>query len=103
MVSPPVIPFATWIWAALDPILIAVAIYLGWKADQAGKVFVAAIAALGIALLIDAIVTRLGIPWFAPLSRDGPMLLPVRSVGALLWAVLAYYGHRAFDRRNPRS
>lgn len=101
--SPPVIPFATWIWAALDPILIVVAIYLGWKADQAGKVFIAAIAALGIALLVDALVTSLGIPWFAPLSRDGPMLLPVRAVGALAWAIVAYYAHRAAAlRKRPR-
>ena len=100
MVSPPVIPFATWIWAALDPVLIGVALYLGWKADQAGKVFIAAIAALGIALLVDATASRLGIPSFAPLSRDEPMLLPVRAIGALAWAIGAYYAHRATDLRN---
>ena len=100
MVSPPVVTFATWIWAALDPVLIVAAVYLGWRADQAGKVFIAAIAALGIALLVDALVTSVGISWFAPLSRDGPMLLPVRSVGALAWAALAYYAHRAADARS---
>ena len=86
----PVVPFATWIWAAFDPILITVAIYLGWRADQAGKIFIAAIAALGLSLLVDALFGGIGVPWIAPLSREGPMLLPVRSVGALVWATFGY-------------
>ena len=98
--SPPDVPFTTWIWAGLDPVLVAAAVYLGWKADQFGKVFIAAIAALGIALLVDALVTRLGIPWVAPLSRDGPMLLPVRSIGGLVWALAAYLAHRIIEKRS---
>lgn len=97
--SPPSVPFATWIWAALDPVLLLLALYLGWKADQAGKIFIAAMAALGVALVFDAVVTRLGIPWFAPLSQDGPTLLPVRSIAALVWATLAYVAHRVIERR----
>lgn len=86
----PSVPFAVWIWAAFDPVLIAVALALGSRATQAGKIFIAAIAALGIALLVDALLTAAGLPWVAPLSREGPMLLPVRSVAALLWASLGY-------------
>lgn len=86
----PSIPFAVWIWAAFDPVLIGVAAYLGWRADQFGKVFIAAIAALGLSLLFDALITAIGLPWFAPLSRDAPTLLPVRSAAAVLWAVAAY-------------
>ena len=96
----PVIPFSTWIWAAFDPVLIAVALYMGWRADQLGKIFIAAIAAIGVALLFDAVVTGLGLPWIAPLSRDGPMLLPVRSVAAVLWAGAAY-GSRRVIRKAP--
>lgn len=96
----PSVPLSTWIWAAFDPVLIVVAAYLGWRADQFGKVFIAAIAALGIALLFDALVTALGIPWIAPLSRDGPMLLPVRSVASLLWATGSYGACRLFSRRG---
>lgn len=94
----PSVPLSVWIWAAFDPVLIAVALCLGWRADQFGKVFIAAIAALGIALLFDALVTAIGIPWVAPLSRDGPMLLPVRSVAALLWAVGGYGARRVVAR-----
>ena len=96
----PSVPFSTWIWAGLDPVLIAVAIYLGWRADQIGKIFIGAIAALGAALVIDALVTRLGIPWIAPLSRDGPMLIPVRSVAALVWTAASYAIHQAATRRG---
>lgn len=101
----PVVPFSTWIWAAFDPILVLAALYLGWKADQAGKVFIAAIAALGAALLADMLITRLGLPWIAPLSRDGPMLIPVRSLGSLLWAGAGYGLHRLRERatRNRRA
>jgi hypothetical protein len=34
--------------------------------------------------------SALGIPWFAPLTRTGPMLLPVRSIAALAWAAASY-------------
>lgn len=90
MVSAPSVPFAVWIWAAFDPVLVVVALWLGWKADQAGKIFIAAIAALGLSLLADWLLTALGAPMPAPLSRAGPMLLPVRSLGAVGWAALAF-------------
>lgn len=96
----PSVPFAVWIWAAFDPILIAVAVYLGWKADQAGKIFIAAIAALGVTLVVDALITWLGIPWMAPFSREGPTLLPVRSIAALVWAAAAFGAHRLRDRQR---
>ncbi len=96
--TPPSVPFAVWIWAGFDPILIAVAVYLGWKADQAGKIFVAAIAAIGATLIAEAIITSLGIPSLAPLSREGPMLLPVRSVAAFIWAAIGYGARRLRDR-----
>jgi hypothetical protein len=86
----PSVPFTTWILAAFDPILVVVAVYVGWKADQAGKIFIAAIAALGASLVLDWVLTLLGLPMLAPVSRAGPMLLPVRSIAALAWAGAAY-------------
>ena len=92
--SAPDVPFSVWIWAAFDPVLMILAVYLGWRADQAGKIFIAAIAALGASLLFDAAVTRMGLPWIAPLSRDGPMLIPVRSAAGVVWAALAFGAHK---------
>lgn len=93
-VTAPSVALSVWIWAAFDPVLVAAALWLGWKADQAGKVFVAAIAALGLALLVDASLTALGVPLPAPVSRDAPTLIPVRSVAALIWSALGYGARR---------
>ena len=95
----PSVPFGVWILAAFDPVLIAVAVYLGWKASQAGKIVVATIAALGASLLFDWATTALGLPTLAPLSGAGPTLLPVRSVAALVWSACAYAAHMALRRR----
>ena len=97
MVAPSV-PLSTWLLAAFDPVLIAIAVYLGWHADQFGKVFVAVIAAVGASAVIAWLITLSGLPWFAPLSRNAPMLLPVRSVAALLWALAAYAARRVRSR-----
>ncbi len=96
--TPPSVPFSIWIWAAFDPVLIAIALTLGWRADQKGKIFIAAIAALGITLLVDWFLTIMGAPIPAPLSRSGPTLFPVRAVAALAWAAIGY-GARRFSRR----
>ena len=91
------VPVSVWIWAAFDPVLIAVAATLGWRADQKGKIFIAAIAALAVTLLVDWLLTAIGVPTLAPLSRSGPTLFPVRSGAALIWAALGY-GVRRLSR-----
>jgi hypothetical protein len=83
-------PVSVWIWAAIDPVLIAIAVTLGWRADQKGKIFIAAIAAFGATLLVDWVFTMIGLPTMAPISRSGPTLFPVRAVAALVWAALGY-------------
>ena len=94
----PVIPFWSWIAGAFDPVLIVVAVWLGWKADQFGKVFIAAIAALALSVLVSWFVTFVGLPWVAPISREGPMLLQVRVVAAVAWAAGAYLARRVLRR-----
>jgi hypothetical protein len=89
-VTPPSIPLATWLLAAFDPILIVVAVVLGWKADQFGKVFIATIAALGLSALLGWLITLIGLPWLVPVSREAPTLFPVRTIAAVLWASAAY-------------
>jgi hypothetical protein len=74
----------------VDPVLIAVAVILGWKASQFGKVFIAVIAALAASVIAAWIVTSLGLPWPAPVSRENPTLLPVRMVAGFVWAAAAY-------------
>ena len=96
--TPPVIPASVWLLAAFDPVLIAMAVMLGWKADQFGKVFIAAIAALLGSVLVSWAISALGLPWMAPVGGDNPTLLPVRTIAAFLWATGAY-GARKFSHR----
>jgi hypothetical protein len=98
-VAPPSVPLATWVLAGVDPVLIAVAVYLGWTADQVGKIFVAAIAALAVSLVVAWVVTGIGLPSAAPVGRDYPTLIPVRALAAVLWAAAAYTARR-FARRS---
>jgi hypothetical protein len=93
-VAPPSVPLSVWLLAAFDPVLIVVAVWLGWKADQFGKVFVAAIAALAAAVLVSWLVTGIGLPWVAPVSAQTPTLFPVRVIAALFWAGGAYAARR---------
>ncbi len=95
----PSVPLSVWPFAALDPVLILVAVWLGWKADQFGKVAIAVIAAVGLSVLVSALVARLGIPWIVPVGGERPTLLPVRTIAAALWASAAY-GLKRVVRRS---
>lgn len=93
--TPPSVPFWNWIAGAFEPMLIVVAVWLGWRADQFGKVFIAAIAALGVSVLLSWVIHSVGLPWIAPVGRDLPTLYPVRAVAALVWAAMAFGARRA--------
>jgi len=100
--APPVVPvyaWTVWIWAGFDPILIAVAGILGWKADQFGKLFIAAIAGLAVSSLASWLIASLGIPWPAPIGHDLPTFFPVRTVAAFLWALAGYGARRVVRAR----
>jgi hypothetical protein len=97
-VAPPSVALSTWLLAGFDPVLIVVAVYLGWSADQVGKIAVAAIAALAVSLLVAWVVTGLGLPSPAPIGRDYPTLIPVRAAAAVAWATAAYVTRRLARR-----
>lgn len=94
----PVVHLWDWLPAAFDPVLIVVAVLLGWKADQFGKILIAAMAALGLSILVSWVVSAMGIPWVAPVRADTLTLFPVRSIAALLWAAGAYAARRVSHR-----
>ena len=96
--TPPEVPTSVWILAAFEPVLILVAASLGWRADQFGKVFIAAIAAFGLSVLAAWLIPALGLPWVAPVSRDAPTLYPVRAAAAFLWAAAAFAARRIARR-----
>lgn len=97
--SVPYYPWTVWIFAALDPVLIGLSLYLGWTASQFGKVFIAAIIALAVSVLVSWAVSSIGIPWPAPVSHDGPTFFPVRTGAAFLWALAAFLARRVATSR----
>jgi len=94
----PVVHLGDWLPAAFDPVLIVVAVWLGWKADQFGKILIAAIAALGLSIVVSYLISLVGLPWVAPVRADALMLFPVRFVAALLWAAGAYAARHLIRR-----
>jgi hypothetical protein len=99
-VSPSSYDSAHWLMAAVDPVLVAVALVLGWKASQFGKVFIAAIAALGLSVLASFAIHAAGLPWPAPITRDLPTFFPVRTIAAVLWASAAFAARRLLGRSS---
>ncbi len=90
----PVVHLWDWLPAAFDPVLVIVAVWLGWKADQFGKVLIVGMAAFGVSVLVSWIVSSLGLPWVAPVRPDALTLFPVRWIAAMLWASGAYAARR---------
>ena len=90
----PVVTLWDWLPAAFDPVLILIAVWLGWKADQFGKVLIVGMIALAVSVLVSWGISSLGLPWIAPVRSDGLTLFPVRFVAAMLWASGAYAAHR---------
>jgi hypothetical protein len=99
-VTVPVYPFDVWIWAALDPVLVAVALILGWKSDQLVKLILVALMAFVASVLVSWGLTTLGIPWIAPIGRDLPTFFPVRTGAAFLWSLLAFLARLALRPRG---
>jgi hypothetical protein len=98
-IETPFVALNVWILAAFDPVLIAVAVYLGWKADQFAKLFIAAMAALIVAVLVGWAITSVGLPWIAPVGGKYPLLLPVRTLAAFAWACAAYGAQRLIRKK----
>lgn len=94
----PVVHLWDWLPAAFDPVLILIAVWLGWKADQFGKVLIIGMVALAVSALVSWAISSLGLPWIAPVRSDALTLFPVRFVAAMLWASLAYAARRAARR-----
>lgn len=101
--TPPSVPLSVWLLGAFDPVLVVTAVFLGWKADQPGKLFIAAMAAVALSVVAAWFVTLAGLPWPAPVGGENPTLLPVRTLAALAWAGAAYVASGRFGPRAGRG
>jgi len=96
--SVPVVTLWDWLPAAFDPVLIVIAVWFGWKADQFGKVLIVGLAAFGVSVMVSWAISSLGLPWIAPVRPDALTLFPVRWIAAMLWAIGAYTARRVARR-----
>jgi hypothetical protein len=94
----PVVHLWDWLPAAFDPVLILVAIWFGWRADQFGKVIIGGLAAFGLSVIVSWAISSVGLPWIAPVRADALTLFPVRLFAGMLWAAGAYAVRRISKR-----
>ncbi|MES0808078.1 phosphatidylglycerophosphatase [Roseibium sp. SCPC15] len=83
----------------LNPFALLIGGYLGWRADNSRKLWIAGFAAAVLSLILEAAVGLLQLPH--PISQDAGALamFPFRFVGGVVAGSLTYW----LNRRRSRS
>ncbi|MEP1931176.1 MAG: phosphatidylglycerophosphatase [Roseibium sp.] len=78
----------------LNPFALIIGVYLGWRADQAAKIWIAGFAAAALSLILETAVGLLQLP--QPISQDAGALamFPFRFAGGAAAGALAYWLNR---------
>lgn len=78
----------------LNPFALLIGAYLGWRADQAKKLWIAGFAAAALSLMLEAAVGMLPIP--QPISQDAGALamFPFRFIGGAVAGSLTFWLNR---------
>jgi hypothetical protein len=94
------VPFHTMIlFAFLDPVVVAIGLWMGWRADQAAKIVLAGLAA-GLAGVAMATLARLaGLTWFEGGYAFGGAHAFFRVVAGVLWATIGFVAAKALRNR----
>ncbi|CTQ67273.1 hypothetical protein [Roseibium alexandrii] len=78
----------------LNPFALLIGIYLGWRADQPVKLWIAGFAAAALSLMFETAVGLLQLP--QPISQDAGALamFPFRFLGGAAAGAVAYWLNR---------
>lgn len=78
----------------LNPFALIIGAYLGWRADQPVKLWIAGFAAAALSLILETAVGLVQLP--QPISQDAGALamFPFRFAGGALVGALAYWINR---------
>ena len=88
-------PFHTLIlYAFIDPIVIAIGLWMGRKADQAGKLLLAGLAAGLAGVVVNFLLRQVGLSWFEGGYAFGGAHAFFRVLAGCLWAVIGYLSRR---------
>ena len=98
------IPF-TWliIDAFIDPVVIAIGLWMGWKADQFGKLILAGLAAGLAGTAVTFVLRLLDISWFEGGYMFGGAHALFRVIAGYGWSLIGFIAVRIRDRRFDRS
>jgi len=77
--------------AALNPVVIGIAVYLGHRCNQAAKLIVAGFAAALAGMIPLYLAGLLHMNFIAQAGRASAGILVIQTVFGTLWAALAYY------------
>lgn len=93
-------PFAGMIGlAVIDPLVVIIGLWMGWRADQSGKIVLAGLAAGLAATALNFVLNLAGLGWFDGGYYFGPAHALIRVAAGCCWASLGY-GARALASRR---
>ncbi len=84
------------LFAFIDPVVIAIGLWMGRKADQAGKILLAGLAAGLAGVFVTLLVRQFGMSWFEGGYAFGGAHAFFRVLAGCLWAVIGYASRRFF-------
>ncbi|GAA0783815.1 phosphatidylglycerophosphatase [Roseibium denhamense] len=81
----------------INPFALLIGVYLGWRADDASKLWIAGFAAAALSLILETAVGLLQLP--QPISQDAGALamFPFRFAGGAIAGFIAYKLRRTRD------
>jgi hypothetical protein len=80
--------------AFLDPVVIAIGLWMGWHASQAGKLILAGLAAGLAGTVVSFLAHLVGLSWFEGGYLFGGAHAFFRFGAGLLWAAVGYAARR---------
>jgi hypothetical protein len=78
----------------VDPVVVAIGLWMGWHADQPGKILLAGLAAGLAGIVVAAVLGLVGLTWMTggvPFYRPHVLF---RVIAGFLWAAIGYGARR---------
>ena len=98
------VPFHTLIlYAFIDPLVVVIGVWMGWRADQAGKLILAGPSAALSGITMGFLMHQLGGSWFEGGFLFGGAHAFFRVLGGFFWAGLGYSAHSLKGRDGMES
>ncbi len=84
------------LFAFIDPMVVAIGLWMGRKADQAGKLILAGLAAGLAGVFLNFLLRQAGLSWFEGGFAFGGAHAFFRIIAGVLWAAVGYASRRFF-------